>query len=448
MDHGPEIEKRLPPHSREAERCVLGSLLRDERGFLDASIEVSATDFYLDAHQRIWRVFADLSAANKPFDPLIVGDELDKRKWMTDIGGPRYLIDLFDNAPITTNAAFHAKIVREKSLLRKIIYTATDMQQAAWEQHAAAEDVITKASGLIFDLSTGQRSEIVLWPDAIDEALRVLDRRAGKSADGETEGALKTGWTRFDRLTGGFHKRELIVLGARPSVGKTLVALNVIAAVAAEGGRIFFASLEQGTVEIAHRILSMRSKVNSYNFRTGQFDAMQDVAITNAVNAVRNYQISINPGSGQSLAQVFSDSRRVKMRSGLDMIIVDYLGLMEGEYRRGGRVEEIGVLTRGMKRLAKDLDVPVILLSQLNRGLDNRTDKRPRLSDLRESGDIEQDADTVLMLHKPNEKDDQSEVDELHIQVEKQRNGPCGTIAMLHHKKNFNVYEMEPSHGL
>lgn len=436
-----ELESRLPPHDAGAERSVLGSILRDDAMFIDASQEVSTTDFYQDAHQRLWRLMVEMSAAAKPIDLVTIADAVNARGWMADIGGPGYLIELWDASPSTTNAAHHAKIVREKSKLRAILHAGAEMQRLAFE-YGDADEIISRAGELVFQLSAGQRSQIVQWKDAVEEALKVLDRRSGKSADGECEEGLKTGWPKFDKLTGGFHRRELIVLGARPSVGKTMVALNIIDAVAAEGARIFFASLEQGIVETVHRIFSMRSGVSSYCFRTGQFDLMKEEALLKAVNATKEYKVAINPGSSQTLAQVISDSRRVKMRDGLDLVVVDYLGLMESERRRHGtRAEEVGQITRGAKRLAKDLDVPVIMLAQLNRGIDGRTDKRPRLSDLRESGDIEQDADTVLMLHKPHERDDTREVDVLHIQVEKQRNGPLGTIEMKHHKKTFLVEE-------
>lgn len=436
-----ELESRLPPHDAGAERSVLGSILRDDSMFIDASQEVSGTDFYQDAHQRLWRIMVEMSAAGIPIDLVTIADAVNSRNWMADIGGLGYLIELWESAPSTTNATFHAKIVREKSKLRGILHAGAEMQRLAFE-YSDADEIISRAGELVFQLSTRQRSQIVQWKDAVEEALKVLDRRSGKSADGECEDGLKTGWTKLDKLTGGFHRRELIVIGARPSVGKTMVALNIIDAIAAEGARIFFASLEQGIVEIVHRIFSMRSGVSSYCFRTGQFDVMKEEALLKAINATKEYKVAINPGSGQTLAQVISDSRRLKMRDGLDLVVVDYLGLMESERRRHGtRAEEVGQITRGVKRLAKDLDVPVIMLAQLNRGMDGRTDKRPRLSDLRESGDIEQDADTVLMLHKPHDRDDMREIDELHIQVEKQRNGPLGTIKMKHHKKTFLVEE-------
>lgn len=437
-----ELENRLPPNSQDAERSVLGSIMRDNAMFADASQEISASDFYSDAHQRLWRIFAEIEATGKPIDLVTVADTVKARDWLTDIGGSGYLIDLWDSAPSTTNAAFHAKIVREKAMLRAVIRAGGELQRLGFEQGMDAEEIAARAGEVVFELSAGQRAKTVTWKDAVEEALKVLDRRSGKSGDGEYEEGMKTGWGRFDTLTGGFHRRELIVVGARPSIGKTLLALNIIDAVAAEHGRIFFASLEQGIVEIVHRMFSMKARVSSHNFRTGKFNEEQDVAITKTVDATKDYKITINPGSSQSLAQILSDSRRLKMQGGLDLVVVDYLGLLEGERRRHGtRVEEIGLLTRGMKRLAKDLDVAVILLAQLNRGIEGRVDKQPRLSDLRESGDIEQDADTVLMLHKPQAKDDKREIDDLHIQIEKQRNGPCGTIEMEHHKKIFLVKE-------
>lgn len=437
-----ELKHSIPPSDQSAERGVLGSILRDNATFADAAQEIVATDFYLYAHQLIWLVIADLSQSNAPIDAVTVADRVNAKGWTSDIGGNSYLIDLWNSAPSAANAQFYAKIVKEKSIRRAIISAGMAMQRLASEDRMESEEIISRVSESIFELSLGSRSKTTSWPVAVAEALAVLDRRSGKTTDGQIEEGLKTGWPRFDKLTGGFHKRELVVVGARPSVGKTMVALNIIDAVAAEGGRVFFASLEQGTIEVVHRILAMKSGVSSHRFRTGQFDADDDRKTTDAISATRDYRIDINAGSGQSLMQVLTDSRRLKMRSGLDLVVIDYLGLLDGERRRHGtRAEEVGLLTRGAKRLAKDLDVAVLLLAQLNRGIDSRVDKRPRLSDLRESGDIEQDADTVLMLHKPEERDDRRENDKLHIQVEKQRNGPCGTIEMVHYKRTFVVKE-------
>lgn len=444
MSSDPELESMLPPNSPDAERALLGCVLRDPPSLFEASRDVEASDFYSDAHQRIWRVFLYLSSESKAIDAVLVWEEIKKRKETGDIGGPGYLIELWNSAPSTTIATHYAKIVRGHSRLRSIIRTGQRLQQAAFAKGADADDIIAEASKAVFKLACEAKTETVTWESAVTESLEVIDRRAGKLKDGGSENGLLTGWENLDRLTGGLHKRELIILAARPSVGKTLAALNVIDAVASEGGKVFFASLEQGRTELLHRILSKRSGLNSHKFRTGKFSEHEGDQLMAAVKAIRNHRVWINDGAGQPLSQVSAESRRLKTRHGLDMIVVDYLGLMDGDRdrRSSNRNEEIGRLTRGLKGLAKDLDVVVFCLAQLNRGPENRPDKRPRLWDLRDSGEIEQDADTVFMLHKPEEKDATREVDRLDWLIEKQRNGPCGEIAMQHHKRTFSITEL------
>ncbi len=438
-----DLNELLPPNDANAEKCVLGAILRDNAAFLDAANEIGASDFYGDAHQRIWRAFAALSDAGKPIDPVLVWGVLVDRKDAAEIGGHGYLVELWNSAPTTTTAVYHAKIVREKSKLRAVIRAGVAMQQTALEPGADAAMIVARAGEIVFNLATDRKSEMKTWQEALSESLEVIDRRSGKSLDGESESGLLTGWAKLDQLTGGLHKKELVILAARPSVGKTLAALNIIDAIASEGGRVLFASLEQNCTELLHRVLAKRSGLNSHKFRTGAFSEFDGEALMRASDAIRGHRVWINDSAGQPLSQVIADARRVQAKHGLDMIVVDYLGLMDGERdrRSATRTEEIGRLTRGLKRVAKEMSVVVVCLAQLNRGSENRPDKTPRLADLRDSGEIEQDADTVFMLHKPEDKDLMREVDQLDWLIEKQRNGPCGKIAMRHHKKTFSIYE-------
>lgn len=443
MTTDPELSERLPPSDQLAESMILSSMMRDNGLFGDVSQILQPEDFYSFAHRLIYLAITSLVAEGKPADPKTVFDVLEVRNQGDDIGGPGYLANIWDNAWTSQSTVVLAEGVRKKAILRSVIRAANEMQSDAFDAAADPQSVVSRAESLIFDLARRDGAKTVTWSQALAESSTVIDRRSGKSQDGETEEGMKTGWPKLDKITGGLHRRELVILAARPSVGKTLAALNMIDRIASDGGRVFFASIEQGRVELVHRILSKRGGINSHKFRTGGFNDWDKQQLGKAIDSVRGHRVWINDGSGQSLAQIMSESRRIKMRDGLDMVAVDYLGLMDVESnRRSTRNEEIGRLTRGLKRLAKDLDVTVLCLAQLNRGSENRPDKKPRLSDLRDSGEIEQDADTVFMLHKSEEKDAQRETDLLDWLIEKQRNGPCGEVAMVHHKKTFEICEL------
>lgn len=431
------------PQDMEAERHVLWGIMSRDDVFAEVSLILKVEDFASFAHQCIFSASAALIADGKPIEGGLLIAELNAKDRMKDVT-LGYLTDIADNAWSSYSASHYAEIVADKAKLRSLIRAGEDLARMARGPGAISKDALAEAERVIFDLSReNDRNKTLPWQTCLDEANDVLDRRAGRAKDGETDEGLMTGWPTLDKLTGGLHKRELIVLAARPGGGKTLAALNIIDTVASERGNVFFASLEQGRVEVVHRVLSKRSGVNSHRFRTGKFDADDDLRLTNAISAVKPHKVWINDGSGQSLAGVMSESRRLKMRHGLDLVVVDYLGLMDSERSRytANRNQEIGQLTRGLKRLAKDLDVTVLCLAQLNRGSENRTDRRPRLSDLRDSGEIEQDADAVFMLHKPEEKDHKRETDLLDFLIEKQRNGPCGEVKMIHYKRTFEIKE-------
>lgn len=443
MSGDPRLNDQMPPNDKTAEASLLGSVLRDNSTLLDASQEAGADDFYSYGNGQIWRAMLDLAADGKPIDPVTLHDELEKRKKSGDTGGAAFIVELWNTAPSTANAVYYAKIVREKARLRSVIQAGQAMQRRAFDAGVSADDIVSDAADAILALSLDAKTKTVDWQAALNESLETIDRRAGKAKGGETESALLTGWRKLDMLTGGLHKRELVVISARPSVGKTLAALKITDSVAADGGLVYFASLEQGRVELVHRVLSKRSGLNSYKFRIGQFGDEDGERLLRAADDIKNHKVWINDAAGQTLSSVLAESRRIKIKHGLDMVVVDYLGLMDGDRdrRAATRNEEIGRLTRGLKRLAKDLDVVVVTLAQLNRGSENRPNKTPRLADLRDSGEIEQDADTVFMLHKPEEKDANRDVDELEWLVEKQRNGPCGKIMMQHFRRTFDIRE-------
>jgi replicative DNA helicase len=434
-------DERLPPNDRDAERSVLGAVYRFNELLGDALQVVQADDFYSHAHRRIFAAIVSLVETGKPADPVSLCDYFTSRKELADIGGVGYLVELWDASP-APNVAYHAKLVRRCARIRSLIHAAGELQADAYEPGADADELIARAEETIFRLSAVRtESRLVNWRKMVADAQTRIDRRSNR-ADGEVDEGLKTVWTRFNKVTGGIYKGELTVIAARPSVGKTLSALCIINAVCGEGHRVFFASLEQSYMDIADRMLAQVSGVNSHKFRVGM--APEDAErVMEAAAKTDHWKLHTDDSPEQTVSQIASHARRLKAREGLDMVVVDYLGLIKSTRARGmNRAEEVGILTHQLRALAKSLQVSVVLLAQLNRGVDNRPNQKPRLSDLRESGDIEQDADTVLLLHKSQDPDGERTHDNLDVIIAKQRNGPCETIEMLHEKATFRVYEL------
>ena len=437
-----ELDQLLPPHDRKAEQALIGCMLRDNGQYDDAAKIVKASDFYQHAHQVFFRGISDLIAIGNRADPVTIADWLKDNKVVEDAGGYGYITELWDAAPVITGAKHYAEIVRDHSVCRQMIHAASEIQKEAWRPGCDPKSLLARAEALIFDVSQSQKTgQVIDFQTAVDGGLEALDRRQGRAADGECDADVKYGWPLLDRLTGGLHPRELIVLAARPSVGKTLIAMSIVEHVASGGGRVFFASIEQGYVELVHRTLGKRAKVPSGKFRTAAFTNEERDRLDEAAAEAKRWPIWINDHSSQTVADIASDARRIKMRNGLDLVVVDYLQIVRSENARSNRNEQVGNISWRLKQLAKDLSVPVIALSQLNRAVENRPDSEPRLSDLRESGEIEQNADTVIMLHKPESPDSSREADVLKFLVRKQRNGPLGSVTAVHSKKYFEVQE-------
>lgn len=439
-----ELEDLVPPCDKKAEQSLLGSLMRQNDLVADVLPIVRTDDFYVFAHQKIFESIVAFAMIGHPIDPVLLLDDLTKKQFKEEIGGPAYLVSLWESAPAAANAVHYAEIIRDKAKLRRLINVCSTLHTKAWDQRADATEILLQAEEAIFSLSANEETKAVAWGDATQETLELLDRRSGQAKDGETDGGWSTGWTKLDHLTGGgLHKKELTILAARPSVGKTLAGLCLMQSITNQGGKVYFASIEQGRAELVQRDLSRTGNINSHRFRSGKFESEEEVSrFWEAVETVRSRQIWVNDSSLQSVNSIASEARRLALKHSIDAVFVDYLQLMDtGDRYNSRRVEEIGKLTRGLKRLAKDLNVPVVCLAQLNRGSENRPDKRPRLADLRDSGEIEQDADTVFMLHKPQEPDPHREVDELEWIIAKQRNGPTGTIIMRHQKRTFDIRE-------
>ncbi len=421
-----------PPQNRDAERALLGGLLRDPDTLPDVLAVVRPEALYFDAHARIFAALVDLAGRNAPIDLVTVHSELQRRGHVEDTGGAPYLAELWETVPTGANAVYHAKLVRDAFQLRGLIHAAHEILRDAHEPTGPAEELIAAAERKLFALGAalGTDTEPRRVGEVARESLAAID---GRIAAGESLAGLSTGYPDLDAVTGGLRGGELIVLGARPSVGKTALSLSVADRVAEAGNPVLFFSLEMPAREITDRLLSMRSSVpmskmaRARELRPSQLDALFDAA-NGPDSALGAMPLYIEDASLVSAARVAAVSRRACRRFGIKLIVVDYLGLLQPENTRDNKALQIGTLALRMKQMARSLNVPVILLSQLNRESEHGK-RRPQLSDLRESGDIEAHADRVFLLHREPDLPTDQPIWSIELIVAKNRNGPIGDIS-------------------
>ncbi len=434
---------RVPPHSLEAERCVLGSMLRDSRVIPDVQLvlrpEHTDENFYSDAHRRIYKAINKLHGVTQSVDLVILSNELHATGEIQDVGGYQYLAQVYDETPTAANATYYAQIVRDKAIIRYLIYTGTDIARDASDQIAPATELLEQAERKIMGIAEwGVAGETISMKEAVHEAFDRMDMRAKREGSGDVSG-LPSGYVDLDNITAGLQDSELIIIAARPSVGKTAITLNIMRNVAVDYDMpVFYASLEQSRIELAERLLCCEAKVDSQKLRKGHLSTDEQRLIGDAGARLSQSKIYIDDSPGQNMIRIAANARRLKLKHDIKLIVVDYLQLVEPDNRKDSRQEQVANISRRMKFLAKELKIPVIACAQLNRGVENRTEAEPRLSDLRESGSIEQDADTVMLLHRP--KDPQTGLDAdgiLEVIVAKQRNGPTGKITLAHIKPHM-----------
>ncbi|WP_280771248.1 replicative DNA helicase [Salipaludibacillus daqingensis] len=435
---------RTPPQNIEAEQAVLGAIFIEDQALVTASDRLIPEDFYRAAHERIFTVMLDLSSKGEPVDLVTVTSELQTKKWLEEIGGVSYLSDLANAVPTAANASYYSQIVEEKSLLRRLIRVATNI---ASEGYAADEDVdsiLNDAEKSILEVAKKKNSgEFVDIKDVLVEAfdkIEMLQHTAGDVT------GVPTGFTELDRITAGFQKNDLVIVAARPSVGKTAFALNISQNVATktdENVAIF--SLEMGADQLVMRMLCAEGNIDAQRLRTGKLEDEDWQRLTMAMGSLSKAGIFIDDTPGIKVKDIRSKCRKLKQDRGLGMIMIDYLQLIQGDSRSGeGRQQEVSEISRELKGLARELEVPVIALSQLSRGVESRQDKRPMMSDIRESGSIEQDADIVAFLYRDDYYDQESEKkDIIEIIIAKQRNGPVGTVELAFVKEYNKFVNLE-----
>jgi replicative DNA helicase len=429
-----ELTDRMPPYSKEAESCVLGAMLRDNNAINDVVHFVDTEKFYQDAHQKIFAAIKEIYNAGHPVDLVILSEELRKRKQLEDVGGVTYLAELWDIAPTSANAEYYAKIVRDKAITRGLIHASNEILRDAYDQSQGADELLGGAERKILEIAEkGVTGRTVTLIDALNEAYTRIDQRIGKTSD---VSGVATGFADLDALTAGFQKNELIILAARPSVGKTAFSLNIVRHVIVEEQLpVFFVSLEQSKVELAERLLAAQARVDSHNLRKGHLSGDDIAKLHEAGDVLRKTKLFIDDSPSASMLKIAANGRRLKLRHDIRLIVIDYLQLIEPENRRDPRQEQVAQISRRLKFLARELEIPVIALAQVNRASEDRQDHRPRLADLRESGSIEQDADTCLMLHRPGKFDGGLEDNIIEVIVAKQRNGPTGEVTLAYIKK-------------
>jgi replicative DNA helicase len=438
--------ERLPPQNRDAERCVLGSMLRDNGVIGDVLQILREDNFYADAHRKIFKGIVTLYETDKPIDLVMLANLLEEQKQLEDVGKHAYLAELWDVAPTAANAEYYARIVRDKAILRNLIHTGTEILRDAYDQVMPADDLLEGAERKILDIAqmgvTGQTKTL---QEAIHEAYTRIDARAQRGH--QAISGLPTGYIDLDEKTAGLQDSELIIVAARPSVGKTSIAINIIRHVTLEEHQpAFFVSLEQSRIELAERFLCCQARVDSHKLRKGHLNSEEMQKLIEAGEQLRQAKLFIDDSPGQGMLRIAANARRLKLRHGIRLVAIDYLQLIEPDNRRDSRQEQVSGISRRLKFLAKELQIPVIALAQLNRNPEDRQGGEPRLSDLRESGSIEMDADTVMLLHRPEMYEPGQNEGTVLIKIAKQRNGPTGEITLTYIKQfmrfeNFAVAE-------
>jgi len=424
---------KLPPQNLEAEQSVLGGILIENEAINRVMEILDADDFYRDGHRKIFNALINLSERDEPADLITLTNELRKIDQLDSIGGASYLASLIDSVPTAANIEYYAKIVKEKSILRKLIQTSTEIITQSYEDRGDVEVFLDEAERAIFDISEKRvRPSFFSIRDVVKESFKTIERLFQKK---ELVTGVPSGFKELDRMTAGFQPSDLIIIAGRPSMGKTAFCLNV-AQYAAVGNKIPVAvfSLEMSKEQLVIRMLCSEAHVEGTRLRTGFLNESDWPKLTIAAGNLSEAPIYIDDSAALSVLELRAKARRLKSERGLGMLIIDYLQLMKGRARVESRQQEISEISRSLKALAKELNIPVIAVSQLSRKTEERTGNRPQLSDLRESGAIEQDADLILFIYRDevyNRSEDNPNRGKAEVVIGKQRNGPIGKIELV-----------------
>ncbi len=441
--------ERTPPHNLEAEMSVLSAMLLHRDALVDVLQRLEPKDFYKQAHVTIFEAMRDLYDRNVEIDTITLAEELESRGVLAEIGGNAYLLELSEFVPTAASAIHHAEIVRSKSVVRSLIDVCTEIARRSYEGRDAASDLLDEAEKEILEIA---RQDDVGEPksmhDLVWDTFRKIESFRGR---GGKHTGVPSGFIDLDEYTSGFQPGELIIIAARPSMGKTSFAINVMDRAAESGFGAAFFSLEMTSEQLTQNLLCAAAQVDAHKMRRGFLSGIEFERLQEKASEFYQRKIFIDETAGLSILNLRAKARRLKQKEDIGLVIIDYLQLVSAGGRVESRQQEISMISRSLKALAKELQIPVIALSQLNRGVEQRDNHRPRMSDLRESGAIEQDADVVMMLHreeyyKPTEEN--RGIAELILA--KQRNGPTGTVKLRFFREfmRFENYvrEAEPLH--
>ncbi|HRR40703.1 MAG TPA: replicative DNA helicase, partial [Syntrophales bacterium] len=428
------------PQNLEAEQAVLGGILLDNQALNSVMEILRVEDFYSEAHRKIFAAILDISEKSRPSDLVTLNDYLRDKKQIDAVGGAVYLASLVDTVPSAANIVHYSKIVKEKAILRNLIGTATDILTKSYNAGSDVDGLLDEAEHAIFEISENKiKPSFSPLKDLIKDSFRTIERLYEKK---ELITGVPTGFEKLDEMTSGLQRSDLIIIAGRPSMGKTAFALNIAQRAAIESGiPVAIFSLEMSKEQLAFRMLSSEAMVDSQRLRRGYPGETDWPKLTTAAGRLAEAPIYIDDTAAISVLEMKAKARRLKAESGLGLLIVDYLQLMRAGGSRDSREQEISEISRSLKALAKELNIPVVALSQLNRQVEQRTNRRPQMADLRESGAIEQDADVIMFLYRDevyNRTEENTGLAEVNIG--KQRNGPTGTVKLVFLEK-FTRFE-------
>ena len=422
---------KIPPHSIEAEQAVLGAVLLDREAIISASEFVNPEDFYKDSHREVYRAAVELFDRGEPVDLVTLSEQLRQKNLLEAVGGMAFLTDLSSSVPTIANAAHYAKIIYGKSLLRKLIRACGEISEKSFEAAEDVEEIIEYAEKNIFDISQKRAfTGFVPLKEVLVSSFNKIEELYNNK--GATTG-ISTGFRDIDTKTSGLQKSDLILVAARPSMGKTSLALNIAQhAALLQKVPVAVFSLEMSREQLVNRMICAEANIDSHSMRTGNLSEDDWPKLAASVNRLSKANIYIDDTPGITVAEMRSKCRRLKLERGLELILIDYLQLMQGSSRAESRQQEISEISRSLKALAREMDCPVLAMSQLSRAPEMRSEHKPMLSDLRESGAIEQDADVVMFIYRDEYYHPDTEKKGIaEIILAKQRNGPTGVVELV-----------------
>jgi len=430
-DNGATPGPQIVPHSREAEEAVIGAVLINPEAYYDVAQFLQSDDFYIHRHRWIWEVFNRLHERRTPIDFLTVSEELDQLGRLVEAGGPAYLTALINNVPTSLHAEAYGRLVEETAIRRRMLTAANDIAKLAYQEETAIDAVMDEAEKAIFGVSERRMTrDLQSIQQVLSDYYDRIDQLA--SRDEDTYG-VPTGFIDLDRLLGGLQPSDLLIIAGRPGMGKTAFMLSAAKnAAQIHKKHVAIFSLEMSNEQLVQRLIAQETGIDSQRLRTGKLEEHEWPIFTHAIEVLSDTHVFLDDTPGLTPLQLRTKARRLHLEYQIDLILIDYLQLMSGGLRTDNRVQEVSHISRNLKILARELNVPVLAAAQLSRAVEQRADKEPQLSDLRESGSLEQDADVVMFIHRPEmyEKDALKQ-NIAQIKVSKHRNGPVGTIELV-----------------